>query len=446
MSNFETTDNVTDKVNGTHDAALRSWVTSANETGTDFPIQNLPFAVFRDRWSRGEFRIGVAIGDQILDLRAVSAAGLLGHAKHHADLLTGVCSEPDLTGLMKAGADSWTALRSALSTLLREGSASADVMTAMLIPQANAEFGMPTRVGDFTDFFASVHHARRTGALSRPDNPLLPNYHWVPIAYHGRSSSIRVSGCDVKRPSGQVKLPADAAPTFRKSARLDYESELGFFVGPGNALGEPIALDDAGRHIFGVCLLNDWSARDIQGWEAQPLGPFLAKNFATVISPWIATWEALQPFRTEWKRDVPAPLSYLDSASNTARGALDIGLGVWIETARMRQVGTGLERLSRTNAVHSHWTLAQMLTHHSSNGCNLMPGDLIGTGTQSGPTLEEAGCMLELSEGGKRAIVLKNAEERRFLEDGDRVVLTGRCERSGARSIGFGECSGLVTP
>jgi fumarylacetoacetase len=306
---------------------------------------------------------------------------------------------------------------------------------------------VPCSIGDYTDFYVGIHHATRVGTLFRPDNPLLPNYKWVPIGYHGRGSSIRVSGQHVARPLGQLKGPADA-PVLGASQRLDYELELGLLVGPGNALGERIGIADAEQHLFGVTLLNDWSARDVQAWEYQPLGPFLAKNFATTLSPWIVTMEALAPFRAaplERPAGDPQPLPYLDAPENRASGALDITLEAWLLTARMREAGEGPVRLTQGNAAQAaYWTPAQLITHHTVNGCNLQPGDLLGSGTLSGPTAEQAGSLLELSLGGKNPIALPNGEHRTFLEDGDTVILRGYCERAGAVRIGLGECVGTV--
>jgi fumarylacetoacetase len=310
------------------------------------------------------------------------------------------------------------------------------------------QYQLPATIGDFTDFYASIHHATAVGRLFRPDSPLLPNYKWVPIAYHGRASSVRVSGYDFPRPRGQLMPPGASEPQLAPSRRLDYELEVGIFVGRGNELGTPIALAQAEEHVFGLCLLNDWSARDIQAWEYQPLGPFLAKNFATSISPWVVTLEALAPFRLPFTRPAsePAPLEYLDDAAVRASGAIDMTLEVWLDTQKMRAAGAPAQRLSRSSFRDSWWTVAQMLTHHAVNGCNLTPGDLIGSGTQSGSRADEAGSLLELSAGGRQPLTLSNGEQRTFLEDGDRVILRGWCEREGRARIGFGTCSGTVLP
>ena len=417
-------------VNETHDAKLSSWVESANDPATDFPIQNLPFGRFRV--SAGEpWRIGVAIGDRVLDLESV-----------------GLIDMQDMNRLMAAGVAARRALRLALSRGLRAGSEQHARFAAALRAQAEVEMGLPCRIGDYTDFYTGIHHATTVGKLFRPDNPLMPNYKWVPIGYHGRSSSIVASGQRFHRPRGQLK-PADAAqPLLAPSARLDYELELGIFVGTPNALGEPVPIEAAQDHVFGIALFNDWSARDIQAWEYQPLGPFLSKNFASTVSPWIVTLEALQPFRSAFTRPVgdPDPLPYLDSPANRAFGAIDIELEVWLQTPAMRAAGNPGERLSRSNFRDAYWTLAQLVAHHTVNGCNLQSGDLLGTGTLSGPSAEQGGSLLELSQGGQRPLQLSNGETRSFLEDGDGVILRGHCERPGFRRIGFGECAGTVLP
>ncbi|MDI3511953.1 MAG: fumarylacetoacetase [Betaproteobacteria bacterium] len=432
-------------LNETHDPALRSWVASANLAGSDFPIQNLPFASFRRQGSTEAFRGGVAIGDQILDLAAVHQAGVftgnIGQAVRAG-------ARPQLNDLMALGAPVWSALRLTLSRALREGAADQAALQACLVPQAQAEYGVPARIGDYTDFYTSVHHATNIGKLFRPDNPLLPNYKWIPIGYHGRASSIGVSGQQFRRPVGQTLPPGATQPSFGPCKRLDIELELGIFVGTGNELGDPVAMAQAEDHVFGLCLLNDWSARDIQAWEYQPLGPFLSKNFATTISPWIVTVEALAPYRVAFERpaDDPQPLPYLDSEANRQRGAFDIQLQVGLETPKMREAGQGDATICRTSYRHAYWTVAQMVTHHTVNGCNLQPGDLFGSGTLSGPTLDQAGALIELTAGGKNPLPLPNGETRTFLEDGDAVVLRGWCEKPGAARIGFGECRGTVLP
>jgi fumarylacetoacetase len=339
-------------------------------------------------------------------------------------------------------------LRRWLSDLLREDSATAARLQADLVPQSDAEFGLPASIGDYTDFYASIHHATTVGRQFRPDNPLLPNYQWIPIAYHGRSSSIQVSEHAFQRPIGQRMAPGALTPTVGPTQRLDFELEVGIFVGRGNALGTAIPIKNAESHVFGLCLLNDWSARDIQGWEYQPLGPFLSKNFASTVSPWIVTLEALAPFRLPFSRPAedPQPLPYLDDSEALAAGGLDIALEVSLQTARMRAQGLHPERLALSNFRHAYWTIAQMITHHTINGCNLRPGDLFGSGTLSGPSADQAGSLLELSAGGRQPVTLKSAETRTFLEDGDRVVLRAWCQRDGHRRIGFGAATATVLP
>ena len=432
-------------LNVTHDPALRSWVASANLPASDFPIQNLPFAVFRRKGSAEAFRGGVAIGDQILDLSAAAGTGIFSG---DAALALQAGGEDKLNALMALGAGKWSALRLALSRALREGAVEQASLEACLVPQAQAEYDVPARIGDYTDFYTSVHHATNIGKQFRPDNPLLPNYKWVPIGYHGRASSIGISGRAFHRPVGQTMAPGATEPTLGPSQRLDIELELGIFVGTGNSQGERITMDEAEEHVFGICLLNDWSARDIQAWEYQPLGPFLSKNFATTISPWIVTLEALAPYRVPFDRPAgePQPLPYLDSEDNRRAGAFDIQLQVGIETPAMRKAGQGDASICRTSYRHAYWTVAQMVAHHTVNGCNLQPGDLFGSGTLSGPTLDQAGALVELTVGGKEPLQLPNGETRTYLQDEDAVVLRGWCEKAGAARIGFGECRGTVLP
>jgi fumarylacetoacetase len=432
-------------LNDTHDPGLRSWLASANALDTDFPIQNLPFAVFRGTGAGESFRGGVAIGDQIVDLAAVAAQGLCdGQAGAAAQAASGDSLNP----LMALGAAAWSALRLALSRALHAGAADQPQWAACLVPQAGAEFAVPARIGDYTDFYTSVHHATNIGRQFRPDNPLLPNYKWVPIGYHGRASSIAVSGQRFLRPVGQTMPPGATEPRFGPCQRLDYELEIGIFVGPGNPGGEPIPMDQAESHVFGVCLLNDWSARDIQAWEYQPLGPFLSKNFATTISPWIVTLEALAPFRMPFTRpaDDPQPLPYLQSPGNSLIGALDLQLEVQLQSEPMRAAGIDAARLTHTSYRHAYWTMAQLVAHHTVNGCNLQPGDLFGSGTLSGPTLDQAGALIELTVGGKQPITLPDGQTRTYLEDGDTVVIKGWCDKPGAVRLGFGECRGTVMP
>lgn len=432
--------------NETHDAALRSWVASANTGTSDFPLQNLPFGVFRRAGSDQEYRLGVAIGDQILDLPAARMAGIFSTLESK-DFDRAILSD-QLNHLMNLGSSVWSALRLALSRSLRAGAAQQTVLQGCLLAQDAAEYALPAQIGDYTDFYTSVHHATAVGKLFRPDNPLLPNYKWLPIGYHGRSSSIGVSGQEFRRPLGQTMPPAASTPVFGPAKRIDYEMEIGIFIGNGNPLGESIAITEAEQHVFGLCLLNDWSARDMQAWEYQPLGPFLAKNFASTISPWIVTLEALAPYRKGWSRDAadPQPLPYLDAAELRSSGAFDIQLEVLLQTAAMRQEGIAAQRLSLSNFSHSYWTVSQLVTHHTVNGCNLRAGDLLGSGTQSGPAPEEAGSLLELSEGGKKPITLANGEQRVFIEDGDSIVMRGWAQKDGAARIGFGQVEGRLLP
>jgi fumarylacetoacetase len=434
-----------DGLNATHDPQLKSWVAAANAPEADFPIQNLPFASFRRTGSTEGFRGGVAIGDQVLDLAALHERGLLDGP---AAVALASTTAPALNALMARGPEASSALRAALSAVLRSGSPRQGALQGLLVPQSAAEYRVAADVGDFTDFYASIHHATAVGRLFRPDNPLLPNYKWVPIAYHARASSVRVSGFDFHRPRGQLMPPGAAQPQLAPARRLDYELEVGVFVGRGNALGTHIPIAAAEAHVFGLVLLNDWSARDVQAWEYQPLGPFLAKNFATTVSPWVVTLEALAPFRVPFARapGEPAPLEYLDGPQLRARGGIDIRLEVWLQSARMRAAGAAAQRLSASSFRDSFWTVAQMLAHHSVNGCNLCPGDLIGSGTQSGALPQEAGSLLELSAGGRTPLKLASGEERTFLEDGDCVRLRGFCVREGFARIGFGEAVGTVLP
>ena len=420
---------MTPHLDETHDAHLTSWVASANTPDHPFPLQNLPFGRFRLRGRDEPWRIGVAIGDEILDVRA-----------------TGLVDTDDMNVLMDRPLSWRRELRLALSRGLREGGIEQG-WSAYLVNQADAEMTLPCRITDYTDFYTGIHHAIAVGRLFRPDQPLLPNYKWVPIGYHGRVSSIGVSGQAIKRPAGQTKAPDADRPTFGPSRRLDHELELAYFIGRGNALGEPIGIEEAEAHLFGVALLNDWSARDLQAWEYQPLGPFLAKNFASTVSPWIVTTEALAPFRSPFERPPsdPAPLPYLDSVGNRAHGALDIQLEVLILTATMAAAGEPPARLTLGGSRDAaYWTAAQLIAHHTVNGCNLQPGDLLGSGTLSGPRPDQAGSLLELTEGGKRPITLPNGEMRTFLEDGDTLILRGWCERAGAKRIGLGEVRGTV--
>jgi len=413
------------KLDQTHDPDLKSWIDSANEPGCDFPIQNLPFGVFRKKGSSEPPRGGVAIGDRILDLAAL-----------------GLKTGPTLNGLAAMGRPAWKKLRKEISKGLSAKSPNKK-FSRYLLPMKQAQLLLPVAIGDYSDFFAGIHHATNTGRMFRPDNPLLPNYKWLPIGYHGRASSIVVSGTPVTRPHGQLK-PADAAvPSYQPTRRLDYEAELGFVVGPGNRLGKRIAIQDSLQHVFGVVLLNDWSARDIQAWEYVPLGPFLAKSFASTISPWVVTLEALEPFRCPAfarAAEDPKPLDYLWDEKDQAHGGFDITVEMHLKTATMRAP----QRLSRGSFRDAYWTPAQIVAHQTSNGCNLRPGDLLGSGTLSGTAPDSLGSMLELTLGGKNPVRLASGETRAFLEDGDEVIQLGRCAREGCAAIGFGEAAGRI--
>lgn len=426
-----------------HDPALKSWVASANEPHGDFPVQNLPFARLRKRGCSDAWRVGVAIGDRVLDLKLATAQCPW---PREAETWLKPLADGDLESLMRAGGEARRQVRAVLSQALREGSDQGPFLELCLVPQSEVEFALPCRIGDYTDFYTGIHHATTVGKLFRPDSPLLPNYKWVPIGYHGRTSSIRVSGHTFARPRGQIMLPDAAAPVFEPCRRLDYELELGAFVGAGNPDGTPLTMEQAEANWFGMVLLNDWSARDVQAWEYQPLGPFLAKNFVTTISPWIVTQEALAPYRRPFTRPEgdPQPLPHLDSPSNREAGGIDITLEVFIRSEQMRAAGQQPHRLSKSNFSDAYWTIAQLLAHHSSNGCNLMPGDLLGTGTQSGPKPEQGGSLLELSQGGKQPITLPSGETRTFLADGDTVIMRAYCAREGAARVGFGTCVATV--
>lgn len=423
---------------------MKSWVASANASSADFPIENLPFGVFRERDRDRDRRVGVAIGDRIIDVGALLETGLLkGLAAEAAEN----CNAPALNRLIRLGPAHGSALRARLTDLLSADCPEKDEVAKCLVPMQAAELAVPVEIGDYTDFYASIHHATNVGRLFRPDNPLLPNYKYVPIGYHGRASSIVISGTPVRRPCGQTRQPQDAVPTFGPSQRLDYELEVGFFIGRGNSLGTTIAIDEAQDHLFGLCLVNDWSARDIQAWEYQPLGPFLAKSFATTVSPWIVTAEALAPFRTrafERPQSDPAPLPYLNTASDREWGGIDLTLEVYLQSEKMRKSAVAPIRLSRGNFRDMYWTIAQMITHHASNGCNLRVGDLLASGTVSGPSDEARGCLLELTRGGAEPISLPGGETRSFLKDGDEVIMRGRCQHEGVAAIGFGECRARI--
>jgi len=431
-------------INETHDVKLSSWVTSAN-TNSDFPIQNLPFAIFKRQGQEEAFRGGVAIGDQVLDLAAVAKTKLFSGRVQTA---LEAASQSTLNALMDLGVEANSALRLALSKALRTGSPLQSAIAPTLIAQEIIEFAMPCQIGDYTDFYTSIYHATAIGKLFRPDNPLLPNYKWIPIGYHGRSSTIGISGQEFHRPVGQTKAPDATEPSFGPCKRLDYELEMGLFVGKSTQMGDVIKIETAEQHLFGVCIFNDWSARDIQAWEYQPLGPFLAKSFASTISPWIVTMEALAPYRTNFTRPEtdPQPLPHLSSEQNNQHGGLDIDLSCFIHTQAMRDNNQAMTQLSKSNFKYSYWTPAQLITHHASNGCAMRSGDLLGSGTQSGPTYEEAGSLLELSKGGKTPVDLPNGEKRTFLEDGDSIIMRASCSKQGAARIGFGEVVATILP
>jgi fumarylacetoacetase len=429
----------------THDLARTSWVSSANGH-SEFPIQNLPLGVFSTHG--GKPHGGVAIGDDIFDIAAALAAGLfVGESRKVAEAAIG----PTLNPLLALPAGARRAFRQRISDILdangSECSRFAALGPRLLHSTADCMLHLPAAVGDYTDFFAGIHHARRGGQISRPENPLMPNYKYVPVAYHSRASSVRPSGEEVSRPDGQRKLATQEAPDFGACRNLDYELELGVWIGLGNRIGEPIPIAEASQHIAGFCLLNDWSARDIQSWESQPLGPFLAKSFRTSVSPWIITAEAMEPFRRAQPARPdgdPQPLPHLYDAEDQARGALDIECEVLLSTPSMRAVGAEPHRLCRSNTLALYWTVAQMVAHHTSGGCNLQPGDLFGSGTLSGADEHGIGCLLEMTFGGRDAITLSNGETRRYLEDGDEVVFRAHCSRPGTVPIGFGECRGRI--
>jgi fumarylacetoacetase len=413
------------KCDETHDPQLASWVESANLPGCEFPIQNLPFGIFKRKGAKESPRGGVAIGDQILDLAVL-----------------GIRTGPTLNGIAGMGRPVWERLRKQISRGLALKK-NQKRWSRYLLPMKQAQLFLPLAIGDYTDFFTGIHHATNMGRMLRPDNPLLPNYKWVPIGYHGRGSSIVVSGTDVVRPNGQTKAPDASAPVFGPTRRLDYEAELGFVVGPGNRLGKSIPIGKALDHIFGVVLLNDWSARDIQAWEYQPLGPFLAKSFATTISPWIVTLEALAPFRCPAfprATEDPRPLSYLWDDNDQRQGGFDIRVEIHLKTRKMQAP----VRLSHASFRDSYWTVAQLVAHHTSNGCNLRPGDLLGSGTISGATPGTYGSLMELTQGGRQPVQLPSREARTFIEHGDEIIQRARGAREGCTSIGFGEAAGRV--
>jgi fumarylacetoacetase len=441
---------MTYEINETHNPDLKSWIESANDPNTDFPVQNLPFITY---WSKNDDDlggIGVVIGDRVFDL------GLGGSLGFFDNLLSEDSEEAVYDGICLNDLEVWSmeersALRLQLSRILRSdaNSYTRARVAECLTPLSQVEIELPYEIGDYTDFYCSIFHATNVGSMFRPDNPLLPNYKYLPIGYHGRASSIVISGTDVKRPKGQNRSDADNPPVYIPCRNLDYEMEVGFFIGNGNGSGQTIPIENAEEHIFGLCLVNDWSARDIQGWEYQPLGPFLAKNFATTISPVVVTMEALAPFRAAAfarPEGDPAPLDYLASDENERQGGIDINLEVYITSQKMRDENVAPMLVSRSNMKDLYWTIGQMLAHHASNGCNLQAGDLMATGTVSGREKSERGCLLEMTWRGTEPIELPTGEQRRFLEDGDEVIMKGYCEREGFRRIGFGECRGIILP
>jgi fumarylacetoacetase len=434
-------------VNKTHDPTLTSWIESANSPDTDFPIQNLPFGVF-SRKGDSERRVGVAIGDQIVDIGESLSANLWsGKARDVARW----CDRPSLNELMQAPRESLSQFRARLSELLAGTPGDDSVINPLppgaLVPMTEAVMFRAAEIGDYTDFYASIYHATNVGKIFRPDSPLLPNYKYVPIGYHGRASSIVISGAEITRPNGQMLPNGAKDPTFGPTQMLDYEAEVGFFVGRGNDLGKPVPIDQAEERLFGICLVNDWSARDIQSWEYQPLGPFLSKSFATTISPWVVTWEALEPYRVPGffrPPGDPQPLAYLSSEKDRNEGGIDLTIEVYIRSMLMREGRLRPSRLSSASLADMYWTAAQMLTHHTSNGCNLRPGDLFASGTISGPDKGSQGSMLELTRRGTEPVVLPTGEERKFLHDGDEIILRAYFQREGASRIGLGECAGLI--
>jgi fumarylacetoacetase len=433
-----------------HDRSLRSWVSAANDPDSDFPIQNLPFGVFRRRGTKGGggggTSVGVAIGDRVLNLTACARANLLSA---EAGAAARFVVDDSVNRLMAQGRDVARALRTSLVEILEEANTAASRRAnEITLPLAEVELILPVRIGNYSDFYASIHHATNVGSMFRPDSPLLPNYKHVPIGYHGRASSIVVSGTPVRRPRGQTRDDPNTLPEYAPSRRLDYELEVGAFVGLPNALGEPVPIQRARDHLWGIAIVNDWSARDIQTWEYQPLGPFLAKSFATSISPWIVTMDALEPFRVpQAKRPAgdPEPLPYLNDAADRKAGGLDLTLEVSLRTAGMRERNEAAIRVSTGRFTDMYWTLGQLVAHHTSNGCNLQTGDLLASGTISGASKESRGCLLERTWRGTEPLELPSGERRSFLEDGDEVTMRGYAQRDGYRRIGLGECTGVIS-
>lgn len=437
------------ELNETHDPTLESWLSSANAAEADFPIQNLPFGVFSDAGSSSQDpgRIGVAIGDRVVDLAALRDAGLL---RGEADVAASFAADPTLNRLMDAEPTVLSALRLALSRLLRRDSETRAQVEACLVPLSAVRSRLPARIGNFTDFYTSIQHATNAGQLMRPGGSLVSNFRHIPIAYHGRASSIVVDGTDCRRPKGQIRAHADGEPIYTATAKLDFEAEVGFLIRQGNRLGEPIPLAQAPSHVFGLCLVNDWSARDIQSWEAQPLGPFLGKSFMTTVSPWVVTLEALAPFRRAAAArgpDAPALLPHLDDTADRRFGGLGLQLSVTLRTAGDGARTSVERRIAELDFSTQYWTIFQMLAHHTSNGCNLVTGDLLASGTvSSGVAPHSAGCLFEQSRNGTEPLRMNDTVHRSFLEDGDELQIEARCSSQGARSIGFGTCRGRIAP
>ena len=449
-------------IDETHDPKLTSWIESANDPQSDFPIQNLPWVEYEYSRGHGGDGLGVRIGNFILDIRALLGSGLIDDSVFTAETFERHVYQ--IRSVATLSPQTRSKFRTQLTQLLSTSDESTqNTVRDFLYPVEQCSLFMHP-VGDYTDFYASLNHATNVGSMFRPDNPLLPNYKHIPIGYHGRASSIVASGTRIKRPVGQQAPTEDGgSPQFGPCKMLDYEMEMGAIIGRGNALGEPISIEQAEDHILGLCILNDWSARDLQKWEYVPLGPFLAKNFASTVSPYIVTMEALAPFRapmtTRAKGD-PQPLPYMSSDANKAHGGFDITLEVWIASAKMREQGMEPIRLSKGNFTDMYWTIAQMVTHHSVNGCNLRPGDLLGSGTVSGTTRDSRGSLLELTWDGdpfatppklvpgtsRTPIKLPTGEERKFIADGDEIIMKAYCQREGFRRIGFGECRGIIEP
>ena len=438
-------------INETHNPNLMSWVESANDPSTDFPIQNLPFGVFRRQGERDQKpTVGIAIGNMILDVTAAHEAGFYSGQAAEAAVS---CHNDSLNPLMELGAAHWSALRAQTSALLQKDSEIGTVVqekaSTILVTMDEVEMVLPVQIGDFTDFLTSIYHATNAGKIFEPDRPLGRNFEFLPRAYHGRSSTVILSGTPIPRPKGQIAVSRDEPPVYQPSTAFDYELEVGFYIGKPNNWGEPISVADAENHLFGLCLVNDWSARDIQGWEMQPLGPFLSKSTASTVSPWVITMEALAPFRRPVftrAEDAPALLSHLYHPEDQKHGALDLNLEIHYSTEKMRQTGIDPARICHTSMKYLYWTPAQLVAHHTSNGCNMNIGDMFASGTVSGPTDAERGCMLELSWGCTKPYELPSGEKRCYVEDGDEVVMTGYCQRDGYRRIGLGECRSLILP